>query len=331
MQLGHRYISSKVESWKDALPDDQICDCLIYLSSSFKSVLPLAHIALLLTICHGATNITGDFRNYFVVTPAICKIWMLFCDAFHLLYSCSCDAALALCIGALLQAKGLYLAGIMMISIGPRIVSSIISLIADIQYPAEPVSDFDKELGYPCYMPSGEQWDEFTIAYIGRDIQSYIGFVTTAVLSLLAGVALVVRYRGHNGRLVQVLRRDGGLYYIALAGIRFGLAIVRTPAILAMSQLLSNPGYILMLVLSYIGIPILAQRLMINLRKTDYIGSRPIASKLLFAPPPPGSEDDEDQGQENQDHPEVNVKNSNGRLDAGAGDSHGSASGIQSA
>ncbi|KAJ3550136.1 hypothetical protein NMY22_g619 [Coprinellus aureogranulatus] len=79
------------------------------------------------------------------------------------------------------------------------------------------------------------------------------------------------------------------------------------------------------------AIPILAQRLMINLRKTDYMGSRPIASKLLFAPPPPGSEDDEDQGQENQDHAEVNVENSNGRPDAGAVDSHGSASGIQSA
>lgn len=31
---------------------------------------------------------------------------------------------------------------------------------------------------------------------------------------------------------------------------------------------------------------------MINLRKTDYMGSQPVASKLLFAPPPLGSEDD---------------------------------------
>ena len=40
-----------------------------------------------------------------------------------------------------------------------------------------------------------------------------------------------------------------------------------------------------------IVIPILAQRLLINMRKVDYMGSEPVASNLLFAPPPPGSED----------------------------------------
>ena len=33
-----------------------------------------------------------------------------------------------------------------------------------------------------------------------------------------------------------------------------------------------------------VTIPILAQRLLINMRKIDYMGSQPIASKLLFAP-----------------------------------------------
>ena len=41
-----------------------------------------------------------------------------------------------------------------------------------------------------------------------------------------------------------------------------------------------------------VGMPILAQRLLINMRKVDYLGSKPIASKLLFTPPEPGSEDD---------------------------------------
>ncbi|TEB29603.1 hypothetical protein FA13DRAFT_1734381 [Coprinellus micaceus] len=30
------------------------------------------------------------------------------------------------------------------------------------------------------------------------------------------------------------------------------------------------------------------------MRKVDYLGSEPVASKLLFAPPTPGSEDDLD-------------------------------------
>jgi hypothetical protein len=38
--------------------------------------------------------------------------------------------------------------------------------------------------------------------------------------------------------------------------------------------------------------PILAQRLLINMRKVDYMGSEPVASKLLFAAPTPGSDDD---------------------------------------
>ena len=40
-------------------------------------------------------------------------------------------------------------------------------------------------------------------------------------------------------------------------------------------------------------VPILAQRLLINMRTVDYyMGSEPVASKLLFAPPEPDSEDD---------------------------------------
>ena len=36
--------------------------------------------------------------------------------------------------------------------------------------------------------------------------------------------------------------------------------------------------------LQYAIVPILAQRLMINMRRVDYLGSAPLASTLLFAP-----------------------------------------------
>ena len=39
--------------------------------------------------------------------------------------------------------------------------------------------------------------------------------------------------------------------------------------------------------MQYAIVPILAQRLMINMRKVDYLGSEPIASTLLFAPQGP--------------------------------------------
>lgn len=40
------------------------------------------------------------------------------------------------------------------------------------------------------------------------------------------------------------------------------------------------------------GIPILAQRLIINLRSVDYVGAESVASKIMFAPLPRGKDDD---------------------------------------
>ena len=41
----------------------------------------------------------------------------------------------------------------------------------------------------------------------------------------------------------------------------------------------------------YVIIPILVQRLIINMRKVDFMGSRPLASTLLFAPATPSGSD----------------------------------------
>jgi hypothetical protein len=49
---------------------------------------------------------------------------------------------------------------------------------------AEPVSLFDIELGYPCYVPSSDQAAEKTIALAGRDIRAYVDLASTIRLSL---------------------------------------------------------------------------------------------------------------------------------------------------
>jgi hypothetical protein len=36
-------------------------------------------------------------------------------------------------------------------------------------------------------------------------------------------ITLAVRYRGQGGRLIQVLRRDGGVYYLSLLGMLWSL------------------------------------------------------------------------------------------------------------
>ncbi|KAJ3523385.1 hypothetical protein NMY22_g11462 [Coprinellus aureogranulatus] len=256
---------------------------------------------------HARIAVLGDYRTYLVASPELCKAWMI---AQH--------TALALCLGALLQSKGFYLVGIMLLSIGPRIVGIVFAGYSDIQYPAEPITEIDKELGYPCYVVSSEDWYESTDWGRGRDIRAYIIFACTAVLFLLAVTAIVVRYKGHSGRLVNVLRRDGGLYYIALASIRFGVTLTSTPAILSASHWDSSAAALLLEISQRIAFPVFAQRLMINLRKADFVGTRPIASKLLFAPQRPGSEDGEDK--ENQHQLEIRRDNSHISLHIQEGD-----------
>ena len=50
-------------------------------------------------------------------------------------------------------------------------------------YLADPISELDEELGYPCYITSSEQW-ETTIAVIGEKPRAYVGLSVTAHSSL---------------------------------------------------------------------------------------------------------------------------------------------------
>ncbi|KAJ3528088.1 hypothetical protein NMY22_g9546 [Coprinellus aureogranulatus] len=179
-----------------------------------------------------ALQLMRDNRTYLVVSPNGCKAWLIVCTVILYLFTCACDGALALCLGALLQVTKTHLLVIILLSMGIRIVGAVIDVASAVQYPAEPVSVLDKELGYPCYVPSSGDWIEMTLAGLGRDVRAYLHFATTAAILLLAGATLIVRYKGHKGRLIQVLRRDGGLYYIIFAGMRFGMALTDTPAIM---------------------------------------------------------------------------------------------------
>ncbi|KAJ3538435.1 hypothetical protein NMY22_g5170 [Coprinellus aureogranulatus] len=222
---------------------------------------------------------------------------------FHLVLL-ACNISLGLCVGALLHAGRFLLLVIMIIAAASDVINGLIFEVAGfVQYPAEPITDLDRELGYPCYVLSTDVWISETITGLGFNVRIYLGFATTCLLIILALATIVLRYRGQNGRFIQVLRRDGGIYYLALAGqsiitshsgthaptpiheaIRLADAIVNTPGILPEGHLYSSPAVLLVLTMDKFCIPILAQRLMINLRKIDFEGSRPIASKILFAP-----------------------------------------------
>ncbi|TEB35053.1 hypothetical protein FA13DRAFT_1728845 [Coprinellus micaceus] len=69
---------------------------------------------------------------------------------------------------------------------------------------------------------------------------------------------------------------------------------MHTPGLVRGSAIDANPAYIIAHIANEVVVSILAQRLLIDMRKIDYMGSQPVASKLLFAPPEPGSEGDLD-------------------------------------
>ncbi|KAJ3528489.1 hypothetical protein NMY22_g9388 [Coprinellus aureogranulatus] len=227
-----------------------------------------------------ALELTANYRNYYVISPKNCKVILVAYDVAYRLAILACDISLGLCLSALLQARQLYLCLIMLLCVGPSIVRFIFQVVSDIQLPVESISSFDEELGYPCYCPSTDDYIASTVTGLGLGTRAYVQFATTTLLLLLAVSTVFFRYRGHKGRLIHIIRRDGGLQIMHTA-VRFAFAILNTPAVMAVDELLSNPVYHS----SEVVVPVLAQRLMVNMRKIDYMGSRPFASKLLFAPP----------------------------------------------
>ncbi|TEB28571.1 hypothetical protein FA13DRAFT_1815705 [Coprinellus micaceus] len=266
------------------------------------------------TLVYIALGLSRDYRNYFSISPGSCKALLVLCqgvlfcrvivgdewaftrsgkvaNGFVVL---TCDFSLGLCISALLQAKLQFVIAILAISCGLSTVTVVLAVVSLSRRRAEPVSPLFVELGYPCYNIAGEEWSKQTVAGVGRSIRAYVNFAATTLLGLLCIGAITVRYKGQSGRLVRVLLRDGGIHALSLLAIRMTWAVLWTPEIVPPSELDGSPAYFLANVASNVIIPILAQRLLLNMRKVDYAGSEPIASKLLFSPPVPGIGDELD-------------------------------------
>ncbi|TEB34038.1 hypothetical protein FA13DRAFT_1707645 [Coprinellus micaceus] len=142
---------------------------------------------------------------------------------------------------------------------------------------------------------------------IKPEIQSYFNFGFTAATTIATMSTFIARYRKQNGRFTRVLRRDGGFYFLAAIGTRLANIIaifvwvhfyvdcdgdpcawsLFSPYLRGTPSLPEgeNPDFAILMLLQfqYVVIPILVQRLVINVRKVDFMGSQPLASTLLFA------------------------------------------------
>ncbi|TEB36896.1 hypothetical protein FA13DRAFT_1727271 [Coprinellus micaceus] len=226
-------------------------------------------------------QLTRNFRNYYPISPIGCKVLWIIYDFAHWFVHLACDVSLGLCLAALLRARWLYIIPLLLICVTPSCLGLAFNVVGNIQYPADPITSLDAELGYPCYVPS----DGAVLTFVARDTRAYVSLATTAALLTLGISTTVLRYKGQNSGLVKVLRRDGGLYYLLLTGMRVVAAILSAPSVMPADSWDGSLISVLYVAAWDVFIPIIAQRLMINMRMIDYGDTRPAASTLLFAAP----------------------------------------------
>ncbi|KAJ3546317.1 hypothetical protein NMY22_g2107 [Coprinellus aureogranulatus] len=211
-----------------------------------------------------AMHLLRDFKNYFILNPLGCKALIIMENGLLYLIFLVCNASLGLCLGALLRVERLGLLIIMLLCTVMPLVELIFTVIGDAEYPAEPLSSFDIELGYPCYALPTNAMMERTVVLLGYDVCAYVELATTSALLLVN-------------------------------------AIFNTPAIMSLDARDNHPAFMLFDATQRAAIPILAQRLLINIRKADQTIARSYASALLSFSPFELEEDEDEKPDESED------------------------------
>ncbi|TEB36887.1 hypothetical protein FA13DRAFT_1089666 [Coprinellus micaceus] len=246
-------------------------------------------------------DLIKNYRTYLVISPTGCKVLLVMYQILRRLVSIAADVSVGLVLCALLGAKKWTFIIIMFFCTVPPVVNLLFNAIGFIQVPGEmcsvlyrpelikrpflasPIGRLDIYLGYPCYLVDPKDF-AVTKGNLGIEARSYIGFVRTALMFILAIVTAIYRYQHQTGKLLTVLRRDGGLYYLASVLTKLFGAILDTPNLADREDIMASPAYTILISLSQVVVPILAQRLLLNLRSSDHmLETRQVASSLMFA------------------------------------------------
>ncbi|KAF6755517.1 hypothetical protein DFP72DRAFT_1045352 [Ephemerocybe angulata] len=236
-------------------------------------------------------NILTSFRVYIVLAPKACTfIYGTFQLALLVVYSCSAELTLLLCFHALLGARSMYLAPIMAtylaLTLGVHVMQ--IGLYAEASRTL-PLSEVDRELGYACTWAGKIS----TASQNKRIIAGYISLAKALCIFALVLFIFLVRYRSQAGtfKLFHVLRRDSGVCILLLTAIRLSGALLG--AFQPRFIWYDIPAIILD-GLNRSVVPVLANRLLLNMWRTQDPEVRKTVSSLLFDPPRPGEDSDDD-------------------------------------
>ncbi|KAF5319834.1 hypothetical protein D9611_012823 [Ephemerocybe angulata] len=133
-----------------------------------------------------------------------------------------------------------------------------------------PLSKLDQELGYGC------TWEGDLSPSIRKTaaIAGYIGLAKAASMAILMISVFLVRRRNTTGTLLHVLRRDSGVHLFSLLALRLFAAVTTSSVELLGSYNIpnsssSNERDSIVVGGQYTIIPILACRLLLNMRKTE--------------------------------------------------------------
>ncbi|RXW14040.1 hypothetical protein EST38_g11813 [Candolleomyces aberdarensis] len=188
------------------------------------------------------------------------------------------EAALLLCLYALLGTKRRYLILLAVFFTSYTIVHFALLLPYTINSSkAIPSFPLDQRFGYACnfQMPSKITQNYWIVL-------RYVNLSRTAITACISIATLIIRYRRQNGSLINVIRRDGGMYYLGTIAIRVTDSVVTTSGFITILT-----EYRIVEVLSHVVIPMLVTRLLINMKKIgerrEMTNTSRIISTLMFA------------------------------------------------
>ncbi|KAF6746358.1 hypothetical protein DFP72DRAFT_1076384 [Ephemerocybe angulata] len=188
---------------------------------------------------------------------------------FDVIAMAAAEATLWLCLFALLEGKRRYLILMATAFLAFIIPVQVLQGIFTMELRAIPPSELYMSRRYACEFadPSPR-----TIGYMV--VATFIVLARTTAILIVAVITLIVRYRKQNNSLLNVIRREGGFYYMFAFLLNFIGAMIRTPTF----PLKDNYGFMS----GYCTFFIFADRLLLNMQRTNDPGTQEIVTTILF-------------------------------------------------
>ncbi|KAF6765573.1 hypothetical protein DFP72DRAFT_1162462 [Ephemerocybe angulata] len=200
----------------------------------------------------------------------VALVW-LFSLSYHF-QTVASDAAFLLCVYALLGAERIHSTVLLAVYSAFTVAISallVISLVSSRYVSSQSLSYNAQHNGQACHILFDAR------VHIYERISDYLIISGTIVAALLGVLTIVIRYRSQSNSLINVIRRDGGMFYLSALALRLSTIIIALPNI-------QVHVYNLIYTAQEVALPMLAAGLILNVRKIDDPGTRDRISTLIF-------------------------------------------------